>query len=223
MNNIRDNQLKYEKALEYEIFIKGEYNFAKTIIQNTNCIFDIWWHIWLFSKRCKEINPNTEIHYFEPVEEFYNRAKSTLWNYDNIILNNKWIASKSWDWTILLNEEKTMQSSKYSSFLNSKWKEIDVHFIVLKDYLKLHNIEKIDILKMDIEWMEFEVLSSRWNFERKKIKNLIVEVHLLNNKMESNWNLIFQKIRNYFKDIRIIQWWYRKEIFLLRANKKSWL
>jgi hypothetical protein len=37
----KDLQLKYEKALEYEIFIKEEYGFAKEKIQEAECIFDI--------------------------------------------------------------------------------------------------------------------------------------------------------------------------------------
>ena len=41
MNYIKDKQSKYEKALEYEIFTKGEYSFAKNKIQNAKCIFDI--------------------------------------------------------------------------------------------------------------------------------------------------------------------------------------
>ena len=45
----KDLQLKYEKALEYEIFIKEEYGFAKEKIQEAECIFDIWWHKWFFS------------------------------------------------------------------------------------------------------------------------------------------------------------------------------
>ncbi len=223
MENNKDKQLKYEKALEYEIFTKGEYNFAKTVIQNANCIFDIWWHIWLFSKRCRRINSNTKIHYFEPVGEFYNKAKSLLWNDKNIILNNTWISSESWNWIILLNEEKTMQSSKYFSFLNPNWKGIKTNFTTLKEYLNKNNINHIDILKMDIEWMEFEVLPSRSEFERNKIQSLIVEIHLLNEKMESDWSQIFTKIKNIFPDTKIIEWWYRKEIFLLRMNKKSWL
>jgi hypothetical protein len=36
-----DKILKYEKALEYEIFVKEEYGFAKEVIQKANCIFDI--------------------------------------------------------------------------------------------------------------------------------------------------------------------------------------
>jgi hypothetical protein len=110
-----------------------------------------------------------------------------------------------------------MQSSKYSSFLNPKWKQIECKFITLRDYLQKNNINKIDILKMDIEWMEFEVLSSRWDFERGKINSLIIEVHILNEKMKSEWNQISQKIKNIFWNIEIIKQWYREEIFLIRA------
>ena len=203
----------------WKIFTKGEYNFAKTKIQNADCIFDIWWHIWLFSQWCRIFNQEAEIHYFEPVEDFYNKAKTTLWNDKNITLNNYGIASKSGEWIILLNQEKTMQSSKYLSFLNPKWSEIVVNFISLKDYVELHNINKIDVLKMDIEWMEFEVLDSFFNFEREKIENLIVEVHILNDGMKLKWNQIFFKLKNIFWNIKIINSWYRKEIFLLRATK----
>lgn len=223
MSNINVKELKYERALEYEIFGKGEYNFAKNKIQNAKCIFDIWWHVWYFSKRCKSLNSNAEIHYFEPIENFYNKAKKSLWTDKNIILNNYGISFKNWNWTLLLNQEKTMQSSKYSSFLNPVWKETKVKFITLKEYLIKNHIDKIDVLKMDIEWMEFEVLSSRWDFEREKIDNLIVEIHILNEEMESKWIQIFPKIKNNFWNIEIINQWYREEIFLIRAFKDSWL
>ena len=223
MNNIKDKQLKYEKALEYEIFKKGEYDFAKNKIQDAECIFDIWWHIGLFSKRCRTQNSNAKIHYFEPIGELYKKAKYTLWNDKNIILNNYGIASESGEWTILLNEEKTMQSSKYSSFLNQKWKEIKSKFITLNNYLIKNNIDKIDVIKMDIEWMEFEVLPSRWDFEWGKINSFIAEIHLLNNNMKLERNQIFLKIKNIFWNIKIINSWYRKGIFLIWADKESWL
>ncbi len=217
----KDQQLKYEKALEYEIFIKEEYGFSKEEIQKAECIFDIWWHKWFFSKRCRIINPNTKIHYFEPVGEFYNQAKQSLWNDKNIFLNNYWISSKSGKWTILLNQEKTMQSSKYNSFLNQKWIEIDVNFITIKEYLHQKNINKIDVLKMDIEWMEFEVLSSRWNIEREKINNLIVEIHLLNEKIKSDRSQLLIGIKNIFWNVKIINSEYCDEIFLIFAKKNN--
>lgn len=219
MKIAENKQIKYEKALEYEIFVKEEYGFAKEKIQNARCVFDIWWHIWLFSQRCRFLNQNAKIHYFEPVGEFFDKAKINLWNDRNIVLNNYWIGSKSGSWKLLLNEEKTMQSSKYSSFLNPAWIEISVNFITLRDYLQKNSIDKIDVLKMDIEWMEFEVLSSRSEFEREKIKNLIVEIHLLNEEMKSDWNQIFLKIKNIFWNVEIINSWYREEIFLVWASR----
>ena len=219
MNRVVDKQLKYEKALEYDIFVKEEYGFAKEKIKEAECIFDIWWHIWLFSKWCRKLNSDAEIHYFEPVGEFYKRAKESLWNDEKIFFNNYWIASEKWEWVILLNEEKTMQSSKYASFLNQNWRGVVVNFVTLKDYLQQRNIDKIDVLKMDIEWMEFEVLDSFSDFEREKIDNLIVEIHILNDEMKLEWNQIFLELRNIFWNVKIINSWYREEIFLLRANK----
>ena len=217
--NTDTKQSKYEKALEYEIFTKGEYSFAKEKIQTAECIFDIWWHLWYYSQRCRSINQTAKIHYFEPIGEFYNKAKANLWKDKNIILNNYGIAPVWWQWTMLLNQEKTMQSSKYTSFLNPKWIEIDVNFISLKDYLKQENINKIDVLKMDVEWMEFEIFNSRWDFEWWIINNLIAEIHLLNDNMEDERNISLSKIKNSFKNVEIISSWYNNQIFLLRANK----
>jgi FkbM family methyltransferase len=59
-----------------------------------------------------------------------------------------------------VNEEKTMQSSKYSSFLNPKGESIKVAMRTLESYLKEQNLDYIDLVKMDIEGMEFEVLES---------------------------------------------------------------
>lgn len=219
METINNKQLKYEKALKYEIFVKGEYNFAAEEIKDAKCIFDVWWHKWFFSQWCRTINSSAKIHYFEPVEEFYSQAQQVFLDDKNIILNNYWINSESWKWIILLNQEKTMQSSKYLSFLNPKWREIDVEFITLKKYLQQNQIDKIDVLKMDIEWMEFEVLSSRTDFEWSMIDSLILEIHLLNEKMKSDWNQIFVKIKNVFWKVEVINSWYNDKIFLLRAKK----
>jgi hypothetical protein len=41
MKIAENKQIKYEKALEYEIFVKEEYGFAKEKIQKVGCIFDI--------------------------------------------------------------------------------------------------------------------------------------------------------------------------------------
>lgn len=47
---------KYNKALEYEIFVKKEYSFADEAIKQAKIIFDIGGHIGLFSEYCLSIN-----------------------------------------------------------------------------------------------------------------------------------------------------------------------
>jgi hypothetical protein len=38
---VNEKDLKYQKALEYEIFVKEEYGFSKEKIISANTIFDI--------------------------------------------------------------------------------------------------------------------------------------------------------------------------------------
>jgi hypothetical protein len=52
--------------------------------------------------------------------------------------------------------------------------------------------------------MEFEVLSSRADYEWQKINNMIVEIHLLNENMKSEWNQILLEIKSRFNRVNII-------------------
>lgn len=215
---ILDKQLKYEKALEYEIFIKEEYGFSKEKIKKANCIFDIGWHVWFFSKWCRSLNSSSDIHYFEPVDLFCDKAKNLLWNDENFYLNRVWIASTTWNWTIFFNNEKTMQSSRFHSFLNLNWIMMDVQFITLRDYLNQCTISSIDIMKMDIEGMEFEVLFS-WIHEWNIIQNLIIEIHLIDNEFKKECKSLYPLLNENFKTVELIPSWYTSDVFLVWACK----
>lgn len=197
---------KYEKALYYEIFKNKEYSILDEVIKNWWIIFDIWWHIWLFSLYSLSLNPGLTIHYFEPVKEYFNKAKNILEDFEqNIIFNNYGILDKSWDFDMFINEKISSQSSLYFSFLNKKSVKNTFSFIQLWDYLKLSNIESIDLLKMDIEWAEFDVLL---NLDKKiftKIKVLFLEYHILNTDFENKYNCFLNKIKILYQDVNIIK------------------
>lgn len=216
---MKNDKEKYEKALRYEIFEKGEYIFIKDKIEKSDCIFDIWWHIWYFSQWCRLYNQKAKIHYFEPITQLYNQAKVNLKWEANILFNNLWISVKSGKWEILYNHSKTMQSSKFSSFLNPQWEIQTVEFISLWEYVEKNQIDKIDVLKMDIEWMEFEVLTSWTEKEWNIIDNFVAEIHLLNDEMKKNWLNIYSKLKINFKNIEKYKSGYRDEIFLIRCQK----
>lgn len=216
---LNNNELKYQKALEYEIFLKEEYGFSKEKIKEAKTIFDVWWHIGFFSEWCRKYNQNAKIYYFEPVKNLYNQANERLWNDDKIFLYNYWIANESKSWIILVNEEKSMQSSKYESFLNKKWLPESVEFITLSDAISKTCVDYIDVLKMDIEWMEFEVLNNLDSNIRNKIGCLVFEAHLLDEKLKKWWDILFNKLGNQFKETKIFPSGYNDKIFLVYAVK----
>lgn len=78
----------YNQALKYEIFIKEEYACAKTLIKSAKIIFDIGGHVGLFSEWCLKLNPQAEIHYFEPFEKLVQEAKARLQTFSSQIIFN---------------------------------------------------------------------------------------------------------------------------------------
>jgi hypothetical protein len=77
-----------------------------------------------------------------------------------------------------------------------------VNFLSLSEYIEKQKITSIDVLKMDIEGMEFEVLDSFKN-EWSIIHSMIIEIHLLNEELKSRWNLIYQKLKDNFLFVEI--------------------
>ena len=171
---------KYEQALYYEIFIKEEYRIAKPTIQNAKTIFDIGGHLGFFSERCLSLNPHLQLHYFEPFDALFQQAKIRLQNFaPQITFNPFAIASSTGTATFTFNASKTMQSSKATSFLNPAGIPQQVHTQSLNQYIKEQKIWSIDLVKLDIEGMEFEVLFALEPATRSSIKALLCEVHLL--------------------------------------------
>ncbi|MDD3262412.1 MAG: FkbM family methyltransferase [Candidatus Absconditabacteria bacterium] len=189
---------KYEKALEYEIFTKKEYSFADEVIKKAKVIFDVGGHIGLFSKYCLSINPGCEIHYFEPIPSLYNQTKQGFKN-QNVLLNNFGISAKTGQQTIYYNSQKTMQSSKFNqTFLNPKGEEIIVQMQNLEEHCVQQNISHIDLLKIDVEGMEYEILESLSDEFLQKIQALLLEYHCFTSEMQTDLSNIEKILTKHF-------------------------
>ena len=224
---------KYDQALRYEIFEKEEYAVAKEAIQQANVIFDIGGHLGFFSEWCRSLWSEAEIHYFEPIEELYQEAKSRLNGEKKLIFNNVWIGVEEGEISFLVNDEKTMQSSKYASFLNSKWEEVKVKMTTLERYLDSLEpplppvantgqalLQKEGIfVKMDIEGMEWDVLES-WSEEIwEMIGSLIVEVHFLKEGDEERFLRLKEKLNQIFGTVVYQENAYSEKVGLLYGRK----
>ncbi len=208
---------KYEQALHYEIFINEEYKIIKDKLQNAKIVFDIWSHIWFFSQWCLEQNPNLIIHVFEASEENYERSKEILKNFwENIVFNNWFVDYKEWNKELYLNQEKSMQSSFYNNqFLCSSEIKEKVICIDLIWYIKENSIKSIDIVKIDIEWYEFELLLNIDESFFKVSKTLVFEYHILFPDFNSKFELLKNKLSKFYNKINIYPSKYSEKIGLL--------
>lgn len=228
---------KYEKALFYEIFNKNEYGVLDNFIETSEVIFDLWWHTGLFSLYilCYKywilanisdnaiyidpisVSKKFKIHYFEPAETFYRKAKELLFDNfgDNIIFNNFWVDKESSKKILKINEKISSQSSLYPSFLNKGWKDKECNFINLNEYIKDNEITRIDILKMDIEWSEFDVLLNLKTENFRKIRILFLEYHILNNDMKNNFPILKKRLATFYRNIKIYSSEYNDNIWYI--------
>lgn len=218
----------YDQALEYEIFIKQEYWFAQQCIQTAKIIFDIGGHIGLFSKWCLSLNSELQIHVFEAFPQLRERCRENLQSCftsqeefaNQITIHPFWVAKTPGEYTFLRNSTKTMQSSQFSSFLNPQWIPQKVRCENIANIVR-HFAGEIDVMKLDIEGMEFEVLLDFTDAERKKVKNLICEVHLFWLEQEDDFDRLKTKIGLVYKSVEVMPSPYSSKIILLRAQNTS--
>jgi FkbM family methyltransferase len=211
---------KYELALYYEIFKNEEYKIVLKKIQDSNIIFDVWSHIWFFSLYCFKNNPNIKIHCFEPTKENFKKSKFILKAYeDKIFLNNLFADYEDTERKININTEKNMQSSFYNNqFLCKSDKKETVKTINLMNYIKDNNLNfknSIDVVKIDIEWYEFELLHNIEENFFKTIKTLIFEYHILFPDFEIKYETLLTKLKWHYKKITIKKSKYDDNIWII--------
>lgn len=208
---------KFDKALWYEIFEKKEYKCLDYFIKNSQLVLDIWWYKWYFSLYCLSINPDLEIHFFEPVKSFCEESKDNLKDYKNILFNDYWVWSIDKVGQICVEKNKWMQSSIFeNNFMLKDFEISEAKFIDFNSYMD--KIDKPCLVKMDIEWCEFEVLNSisKDNFE--KIKTLFLEYHLIWNFWEVDLKKLLDKLSQIYNNVDIWENKYSPKLWYIFCN-----
>lgn len=140
-------------------------------------IIDCWWFIWdssiMFAKETKA----NRIYCFEPNPESIKLTKQSItinklqWR---IISVNKWVSSKSWNWEIDVNW--------WCSNIWKNWNKVELTSI--DDFVDESRINPW-LIKMDIEWEEYNAIL--WSLEtlRKFKPILIISIY-------HNWRDFFE-------------------------------
>ena len=175
-----------------EFFVDKMYRSVETIISDIKYpIIDTGAHIGIFSIYSKMINPKSKIIAIEPEPGNFKllQANLKLNNCTNVkLIRAALVAGKELNTKLYLSKN----THNHSTAPLSK-NCIQVHATNLKKLLEENKIEKIGLLKMDIEEAEFEIVLNIDNETWNKIRYAAIEYHESgNNKREDLENITRQ-------------------------------
>lgn len=175
---------KYLSAINYHIMNKRLKNSLD--IKSGNIIFDIGAHNGESIEMFINLKKNIIIHSFEPNDECFKKLENKYNNYKNIVLNNYAVTNKAGKSTFYINNHSTTSSFlkinrkfKYENFIFRNIKKKLVNTCKLDDYCKEKKIQRIDLLKIDVQGFEDIVLEGAKNLiKSRRIKKIILEIVL---------------------------------------------
>lgn len=147
-------------------------------------IFDCGANVGFVTKMFTKCFPSALVHAFEPNPLVFNQLNEYHKNNTRVIANNKGVGRVSGELVFNINK-----NSGTSSFLSPNDYNIKNHakadiqkktveVVCLNDYMQKHNIEVLDILKLDIEGFELEALKGIPDLPNK-VNVVYTEVNLI--------------------------------------------
>ncbi len=134
-------------------------------------VFDVGANVGNWSKKMKEVNPEAQIHAFEPVPNTFKKLENNLKAFPNIKLNLLGLSSESGKLNFNFYPNSSYLSSAFEHDLGKEGQSIEVDVIQGDQYCEDNHIQQIDLLKIDTEGFESMVLKGFTTmFENNKIR-----------------------------------------------------
>jgi len=195
----------HNSTIENEIFWKGLGKsweedtvwLIAELAKTADVIFDIGANTGVYSLLSKSLNPKTKVYAFEPVQRTYKRLEQniTINNFDvtteQIALSDKTGKQIFYDTYAEHQQSSSLSPDKLknTSWNTEKIVEYEIETITLDDYISKKGIEKIDLMKIDVEMHEPEVIEGFKKYLALFQPYIIIEV--LESSIADKLNAVF--------------------------------
>ena len=160
-----------------QVFFKGEYHLLNDLVLPSKpCIMDLGANVGLFSLLCQSRWPEARIVAIEPDPENFQQL-TFQFQQNNLLLADA-ISGGSWTRNQKLSITKTNDLLAWS-FQVKEDPAGTIHGISIRSLLESKNLQRIDLLKMDIEGTEVLLFKDSDFLEvlEKRIAVIILETH----------------------------------------------
>ncbi len=191
-----------------EIFRDNEYrDIEDLIVKAKNPILDLGAHKGFFSIYASILNENSaQIYAFEAAEENFLEAKKNFKenHIKNVKIKNLAVWTEDTEKEFYFSED----SHNHSFYGEGEGKKL--RCTCLESIFKKNRLEKVDLIKMDLEGAEFAIIENASLDLLKKIKTIFIEYHLdvnrdglniLKNKLQAAAFKIEQKKSAYSREL----------------------
>ncbi|MGV3504260.1 MAG: FkbM family methyltransferase [Adhaeribacter sp.] len=154
-----------------QVFIDKHYEID--FVGQPKVIIDGGANIGLFSVLIKNNFPETKIIAIEPDIENFETLQHNMSGYEQVYCENFGL----WNKESNLKIYDKYQMGKWGMVVEEVEGESNIKAVSIDFLLRKYNIEKVDILKLDIETSEKVVFSDNYESWLPKVKMIIVELH----------------------------------------------
>jgi FkbM family methyltransferase len=153
-----------------QVFLNQEYN-VKLITPKV--VIDGGANIGLFALYIKNKYPEAKIICVEPDIENFDVLKKNISPYENIFCENCGL----WNRDAKLKVYDKYEMGKWAMVVEEDAVNGNISAVSLKTLMQKYSIERIDVLKLDIETSEKQLFLDNYDYWLSKTKIIIIELH----------------------------------------------
>jgi FkbM family methyltransferase len=139
-------------------------------------VIDIGANVGLFSNYISWKKNVKLIHALEPVSKPFNELKKQFYYYNSVKCHKIGIHYNNGKSLIKVDDNQSILNTFIGGLRDSNSVE-EVDVCTLQHFMDIHELKTVDLIKMDVEALEYEILNSMNDSQISRCKNWLIEYH----------------------------------------------